>query len=216
MDLRNSELITPQLIANYCYQFSDAEPEALQRLAQKTIEYGQEKMMSGAYLGRILSMISKIVKPQCILEIGTFTGYGSLCLAEGLADNGLLITIEKNPELKSFSQSHIDELGYTDRIKQHIGDAAEIISELDHTFDLVFIDAAKRQYVNYYELVLPKVRPGGIILADNTLWKGTVVQDQADKLGEGIKKFNAHVRNDDRVNNVLLSLDDGLNLIIKK
>lgn len=216
MDLRNSELITPQLIANYCYQFSDAEPEVLQRLAQKTIEYGQEKMMSGAYLGRILSMISKIVKPQCILEIGTFTGYGSLCLAEGLADNGLLITIEKNPELKSFSQSHIDELGYTDRIQQHIGDAAEIISELDHTFDLVFIDAAKRQYVNYYELVLPKVRPGGIILADNTLWKGTVVQDQADKLGEGIKKFNTHVRNDDRVNNVLLSLDDGLNLIIKK
>ncbi len=215
MEIRNSNQITPDLIAAYCYEFSSSANAVLERLKLKSESTGQIQMLSGELSGRILAMFSKLIQPDRILEIGTFTGYGTICLCEGLTEHGRIFTIEKNPELEGFSNASLEELGIKDKVVQIIGDAAEIIPTLDEQFDLVFIDAAKRQYINYFELVLPMLRKGGVILADNTLWKGAVIQEEADRLGEGIKAFNKHVAGDERVHNVLLPVDDGINLIIK-
>ena len=173
-------------------------------------------MLSGSFLGRLLSMVSKMVSPKTILEIGTFTGYGTLCLAEGLQPGGTLITLEKNENLKEFYNEQLSSIGSDKTIIQKLGDAAEIIPTLNYTFDLVFMDAAKRQYRNYYDLLFDKLRPGGIIMADNVLWKGKVVTDDVDKLGKGLMLFNEYIVNDDRVDNILLPIDDGVNLIRKK
>lgn len=215
MDLRNSKLITPQIIAEYCYSHTSDPNELLDEIKVKTERHGHMKMMSGDFLGRFLSLMSKVMQPRVILEVGSFTGYGTMCLAEGLHPEGRLITIEKNPELKGFSSDQFSRMKPPKNITQLIGDASEIIGSLEETFDLVFIDAAKRQYIDYYEAILPKLRSGGVILADNTLWKGTVTDEHSDKLGEGIKRFNTHVKDDDRVTNILLPIDDGVNFIMK-
>jgi caffeoyl-CoA O-methyltransferase len=160
-------------------------------------------------------MLSKMIRPHNILELGTYTGYGTLCLSEGLQVGGTIHTIEKNRSLKGFAQDVYHKAGISDNVIQHIGDAAEIITSIDSTFDLVFIDAAKRQYIKYIDLVLPKMTSGGIILADNVLWKGKVVSDDNDKLGEGLDAFNRYVMDHPDIENIILPLDDGLNLIRK-
>jgi len=170
-------------------------------------------MISGPFLGRFLSLISLIKKPQYILEIGTFTGYGSICLLNGLRAGGKLITIDKDEAMKAYSDKAFNK---HQNIEHILGDASEIISELNYQFDLVFIDAAKRKYIEYFDLVLPKLNPGGIILADNVLWKGKVVSKENDKLGEGLDAFNKYIMTHPQVDNILIPIDDGINMIIKK
>ncbi|MBT8231487.1 MAG: O-methyltransferase [Saprospiraceae bacterium] len=208
--------ITSKEIRAYCEKWSKEGGQHLSELQNKSEITAQTKMLSGPFLGRFLSLISKILNPQTILELGTFTGYGTLCLAEGLRDNGKIITIEKNAELKQFYSEYVTEMNPHIDIVQHIGDAAEIIPKLEDTFDLVFIDAAKRQYKNYYDLLFDKLNPGGVVLADNVLWKAKVVTKDVDKLGQGLMTFNEYIYNDDRVDNIILPIDDGINLIRKK
>ena len=216
MEERLQTKITPEIIARYCYDHSSEEDALLRELEEKTRTTGQIKMMSGAFLGNFLTVVSKSIRPKYILEVGSFTGYGSICLSRGLVDEGKIITIEKNPELEGFANEYYERLGISEKLIQIIGDASEIIESLDYSFDLVFIDAAKRQYINYYEQILPKLRKGGVILADNTLWKGTVVDKEKDKLAEGLDAFNKHVKKDQRVDNILLPIDDGVHYIVKK
>lgn len=217
MEERKFDQITPRAILEYCYDHSKmVNAEALKRLEVRTREHGQIKMLSGPYLGKFLSMISSIIRPKYILEIGGFTGYGTACLAMGLQEEGKIISIEKNPELKGFADDIYEDLGISHKIDQRIGDARDIISTLDYSFDLVFIDAAKRQYIDYFEMVLPCIRKGGVILADNTLWKGSLVHPSLDKMGEGLDGFNKHIKSDTRVDNILMPLDDGVHFIIKK
>jgi predicted O-methyltransferase YrrM len=208
--------ITSPEIRKYCELLSKKPNQHLNDLEKKSAITEQTKMLSGSFLGRLLSMVSKMVSPKTILEIGTFTGYGTLCLAEGLQSGGTLITLEKNENLKEFYNEQLSSISSDKTIIQKLGDAAEIIPTLDYTFDLVFMDAAKRQYKNYYDLLFDKIRPGGIIMADNVLWKGKVVTDDVDKLGKGLMLFNEYIVNDDRVDNILLPIDDGVNLIRKK
>lgn len=208
--------ITSPEIRKYCEAHSKKPGQHLNDLEEKSAITEQTKMLSGSFLGRLLSMISKMVAPKTILEIGTFTGYGTLCLAEGLQPGGTLITLEKNTQLKNFYSEQLPSIQQDITVIQKLGDAAEIIPTLDYTFDLIFMDAAKRQYKNYYELLFDKIRPGGIIMADNVLWKGKVATDDVDKLGEGLMLFNEYIVNDNRVDNILLPIDDGINLIRKK
>ena len=173
-------------------------------------------MLSGEYLGQYLRMMSMILKPKYVLEFGTFTGYGSICLLEGLQAGGQVYTLEKDATHADISAKHFRDFGATDQITMLTGDAMEAIAEINHPWDLVFIDAAKRQYIKYYEYVLPLMPSGGVILADNVLWKGIVATDNLDKLGEGLHAFNQHVFQDDRVENMILPLDDGVHFIVKK
>jgi len=174
-------------------------------------------MMSGVVQGRFLSMISAMSAPKRILEIGTFTGYSALCLAQGLATGGVLHTIEQNDELEELICQGISKAGLTERIVLHIGDAIEVIPQIEEIFDLVFIDGDKREYVAYYEAAMEKLRPGGFILADNVLWDGKVLEKPIphDAQTQGIVAFNAHVQADPRVENVLLPLRDGLMMMRK-
>lgn len=163
-------------------------------------------------------MICRMIAPVRILELGTFTGYSALCMAEALPDNGELHTIEIDDELETFIRKYFDRSPYRDRIHLHIGDAREVVPRLDGTFDMVFIDANKRLYCDYYDLVFDKVRPGGFILADNTLWDGKILQSPlpSDAQTIGIMRFNEKVATDTRVEKVILPLRDGLTLIYKK
>ncbi|MEL6926370.1 MAG: class I SAM-dependent methyltransferase, partial [Bacteroidota bacterium] len=169
-------------LQDYCEAHSSTQSELLYRLERETyLKTLAPQMMSGQLQGRLLSLLSKLLRPNCILEIGTFTGYATLCLAEGLSANGQLHTIEGNEELSYISQKYFDESAFASRIHPHIGDAKTIIPQLDLTFDLVFIDAAKLHYALFFDLVIDKVRPGGILLADNVLWSGKVVRNATDK-----------------------------------
>jgi predicted O-methyltransferase YrrM len=166
----------------------------------------------------MLSMISRMLKPRRILEVGTFTGYSAICLSEGLAENGVLITIDKNHELQEMVQRYFKEAGISSQVDYIIGDAMEVIPELDGTFDLIYLDADKENYCNYFDLLIEKVNPGGYLLADNVLWSGKVLEDSPNKLDRetlGIKEFNQKVHNDQRVENVLLPIRDGLMLLRK-
>ena len=217
MENDKSNNITSKEIYDYCKRYSSKPSTELSELEQETTEkIGQEKMLTGAFLGRTLSLLSKMLKPNRILEIGTFTGYGTINLASGLQTGGKIITIEINESLKDFAAPHFKKAGIENKVIQIIGDASKVINSINEEFDLVFIDAAKRQYIDYYELVLPKLKSGGIIIADNVLWKGLVTSEDIDKLGEGLDAFNKHVAKDDRVESVLLPIDDGINLIRKK
>jgi caffeoyl-CoA O-methyltransferase len=207
--------ITSPEIDAYCKALTSPQSTYIQELDIKSQGTDKPQMISGAYLGKLLSIMSKMLSPHTILELGTFTGYGTLCLSEGLQEKGVIHTIEKNPKLKGFADELFDKAGIRCQIIQHIGDAAEIIPEIDATFDLVFIDAAKRQYIKYFDLVLPKMKSGGIIIADNVLWKGKVASDDNDKLGEGLDAFNKYVMAHSEVENVLIPIDDGLHLIRK-
>ena len=205
-------------IETYITDHSSPEDDLLKRLNREThLKVLNPRMLSGHVQGRFLEMISKMIRPQRILEIGTYTGYSAICLAKGLAGNGILHTIEVNPELEEFAKRYFREAGLESQIIQHGGDALELLPQIDETFDLVFIDAAKESYLDYYHLIFDKVRKGGFILADNALWDGKVVDPNQvqDKETQGIMAFNDFIRKDDRVENVLLSLRDGI-MIIRK
>ena len=208
----------PKALQDYAQNNSDKEPEILQELNRETyVKMLFPRMLSGHHQGRFLSMISKLVKPKRALEIGTFTGYAAICLAEGLADGGSLITMDKNEELKDLAQSYFKKAGLKDQIDLMIGNAMELVPKLEGPFDLVFIDADKQNYLNYYEMILPKVSIGGIILADNVLWSGHVLdEDVNDKETKGIRSFNKFVTEDERVEKVMVTLRDGITMIRKK
>ena len=201
-----------------CRHIDPAEP-ALARLDRDTHVYHlRPRMVSGHLQGRILKMICRMVQPHRVLELGTFTGYSALCFAEGMAPDGEVHTLEIDDEVEDFAREHFAQSPYGDKVKMYIGDALETIKTLTDTYDLVFIDANKRDYLRYYEAVLPLVRPGGIILADNTLWDGKVVTepDRRDPQTVGIVEFNNFVATDDRVEKVILPLRDGLTILWKK
>lgn len=212
------EFINPQL-NNYAEEHTSAEPGLLQRINRETnLEVLMPRMLSGHLQGRILAMISKMISPAYIVEIGTYTGYSALCMAEGLKENGKLITIEYNEELQSRILGYFNESKYAKLIDLRIGDAIGILPTLESGIDLVFIDADKTNYLNYYNLVFDKLNSGAYILADNVLWSGKVIEDvnldDADTIA--LKKFNTFVQQDERVENILMPVRDGLMLIRKK
>jgi caffeoyl-CoA O-methyltransferase len=176
------------------------------------------RMLSGHLQGRVLKMFCRMLRPRRVLEIGTYTGYATLCMAEGLDDDALIHTVEINDEMEDFILKYLSRSPHKDKVRLHIGDVMDVLPKLDETFDLVFIDADKRLYSDYYDLVFPKVRQGGLILADNTLWDGKVVEEPhpSDKQTVGILRFNDKIKNDARVEKVILPLRDGLTMIWKK
>lgn len=207
-------------LEEYILAHIDEESEALTRLNRETHLYHlRPRMCSGHLQGRLLKMFVRMINPQNILELGTFTGYSALCLAEGLtAPDAELHTIEIDDELEDFIRSHFEASLLANRIHLHIGDAREILPTLGKTFDLVFMDANKREYCEYYDLVFPLLSPGGFIIADNTLWDGKVVDwgKKLDAQTEGILKFNDYVAQDNQVEKVIIPLRDGLTIIYKK
>lgn len=206
----------PEDIARYSEEHTSPESELLKQISRDThAKVMMPRMLSGHVQGRFLSMISKFIQPKTILEIGTYTGYSAICLAEGLAPEGQLITIDVNEELETRVRSYFSQAGLTSKIDYHIGDAAKIIPALNQNFDLVFIDADKENYSLYYELVFEKVNPGGAILADNVLWSGKVTQSKMDKDTHALIEFNKKIQADNRVENLLLPLRDGIMMIRK-
>ncbi|MCD6556965.1 MAG: O-methyltransferase [Bacteroidales bacterium] len=206
-------------IFQYIVNHSDKEDEILTDLSRRTnLTTIHPRMLSGHLQGKLLEFISKMIKPERILEIGTFTGYSAICLAKGLSENGLLFTIEINDERKKIIEEFIDKAEFSDKIKLLIGDAIKQIPKITEVFDLVFIDADKPNYLNYYKAVLPKLKSGGFILVDNVLWDGKVVHkvSKDDMSTKGIFDFNNYVQNDTTVENLMLPLRDGLMLIRKK
>ena len=206
-------------LEEYILAHISPEGEMLRRLNRETHLYHlRPRMCSGHLQGRLLKMFVRMIAPKAILELGTFTGYSALCLAEGIAPDGVLHTIEIDDELEDFIRAHFDASEYGSRIVLHIGDAEQIIPTLDTRFDLVFIDANKRDYVAYYEMAMQVLNPGGFIIADNTLWDGKVVTctEKIDAQTAGILAFNDHVAADDRVEVVIIPLRDGLTIIHKK
>lgn len=205
-------------IEAYCEAHTTPECELLHRLNRQTnLETVNPRMLSDQLQGQFLTFISKMLRPERILEIGTFTGYSALCLAEGLSTTGQLHTIEVNVEYEDRIREYFGQSPLGKQIILHIGDALQVVSTLDTTWDLVFIDADKEDYLSYYESVLPSVRKGGFILADNVLWNGKVVQEAAgnDRDTRAILAFNDHVQNDSRVRNLLLPFRDGIMIIEK-
>ena len=208
-----------QELEQYILHHIENEGQLLSQLNRDThVNLLRPRMLSGHLQGRILKMICRMISPVRILELGTFTGYSALCMAEALPDNGELHTIEIDDELETFILKYFDRSPYRDRIHLHIGDAREVVPQLDGPFDMVFIDANKRLYCDYYDLVFDKVRPGGFILADNTLWDGKILQPPlpSDEQTIGIMRFNEKIAADTRVEKVILPLRDGLTLIYKK
>lgn len=206
-------------IEDYIIDHSDPEDPVLAELNRKTnLKILRPRMLSGHLQGKILEMISKMIQPQKILEIGTYTGYSAICLAKGLKNNGVLHTIELNDELEHFIRKYFKKAGLENQIKLHIGNALEIIPDIKEQFDLVFIDGDKREYLKYYHTVFKLVKTGGFILADNVLWSGKVIEQESpdDKYTRGILAFNEWIKNDSRVEKVILPLRDGLTLIRKK
>jgi caffeoyl-CoA O-methyltransferase len=201
------------LLLKYC----EPESELLQRIDREThLKVLMPRMLSGHYQGRVLSMLSKMIRPSRILEIGTFTGYASLCLAEGLAENGKLYTLDINVELEDMVRKNFLDSPYNQHISYILGDATETIRQLDEVFDLVFIDADKKNNGTYYDLVFDKIRPGGLIIVDNVLWSGKVLSNQQDKDTKNISIFNDKIAADDRVEKLILPVRDGLFIIRKK
>ena len=206
-------------IEDYVVAHTSEESEILKQLNREThLKALRPRMLSGHLQGRLLSMFSNMVKPEKILEIGTYTGYATICLAEGLSENGIIHTIEKNIELENFASKYFAKTGIQNKVKFHLGNALDIIPKLDETFDLVFIDADKENYSKYFQLIIDKVKPGGLIIADNVLWGGKVIENVPDKDKEtlGIVEFNELVNNDERVENLMLPFRDGLMLMRKK
>lgn len=203
------------LLENYIVDNSQAEPTLLTELTREThLKVVQPRMITGHFQGRVLSMLSKLISPKYILEIGTYTGYSALCLAEGLQKDGELHTIEVNEELHQLQRKYFDKSAYGNQIVQHTGDALEVIPSLDFTFDLVFIDAQKVNYDAYFEAVIQKTKPGSVILSDNVLWSGKVVEplDKSDKATAALLAYNEKLSRDPRVETVLLPIRDGLTL----
>ncbi len=200
-------------LENYSAEHSENEPELLEQLNRETHQkILQPRMLSGHFQGRVLSMLSKLINPQHILEVGTYTGYATLCLAEGLKDNGTIDTIDVNEELYDFQKKYFDRSQWNTQIKQHLGDALEIIPKLGKKFDLVFIDADKENYVNYFHLIVPLMNKGGVILSDNVLWSGKVLEPVKpnDTSTAVLIEYNKLLKDDPRVETVLLPIRDGL------
>jgi caffeoyl-CoA O-methyltransferase len=208
------------LINQYCIEHTSQEDEVLKSLSRYThANILQPRMLSGHFQGRLLSMFSKMIRPKNILEIGTYTGYSALCLAEGLAENGKLITIDVNAEREDLVNEYIEKANMKDRIHHIIGDAYNIVKSIPHSFDLVFIDADKQNYIRYYELILDKLSPNGYILLDNMLWDGKVIDEDSlrkDKDAQLLDILNKQIQSDERVENILLPIRDGLMLVRKK
>lgn len=206
-------------IEEYILQHIDEEGDLLKNLNRDAhVNLLRPRMLSGHLQGRLLKMFCRLVQPKRILEIGTYTGYATLCLAEGAPDDAEIHTLEVNDELEDFIMKHLHKSKLEDKIHLHIGDALKIIPTLNETFDLVFIDANKRHYCQYYDLIFDKVRPGGLIIADNTLWDGKVLETphHTDKQTIGIQEFNNMIAKDNRIEKVILPMRDGLTLIWKK
>jgi len=202
-------------LENYAAQHTEDEPLLLQQLNKRThLNVLQPRMISGHFQGRFLSLLSKMVQPRTILEIGTYTGYATLCLAEGLHPEGVLHTIDIKEELTDLQREFFDRSGYGNQIVQHLGKAADIIPSLNTTFDLVFIDADKQNYAHYFDLVIEKMNRGGIILSDNVLWSGKVVEEvkHNDKHTQALMAYNQKIKDDPRVETVLLPIRDGITL----
>ncbi|MDH6354946.1 caffeoyl-CoA O-methyltransferase [Dysgonomonas sp. PH5-45] len=208
-----------EALEDYVLQHIDEESDLLKQLDRDAhVNLLRPRMLSGHLQGRILKMFCRLLNPRHILEIGTYTGYATLCLAEGAAHDAEIHTIEVNDELEDFILKHLHKSKLKDKIHLHIGDAMRIIPTIDCIFDLVFIDANKRHYVEYYDLIFDKVRSGGLIIADNTLWDGKVLDEphHTDKQTIGIQIFNEKIAKDERVEKVILPIRDGLTLIWKK
>ena len=209
------------LLEDSLFQYTEGhtspESDLLRKINREThSQILMPQMLSGHLQGRILAFFSKMIKPTRVLEIGTYTGYSSICLAEGLKENGTLITIDINEELEQRVRAYFAEARLTDRIQYLVGDALDIIPDLEGPFDLVFIDADKTNYRNYYDLVFDKISPGGHLIADNVLWGGKVVENTDDEETVAIKDFNNRIQNDDRVENVLFPVRDGIMVVRKK
>ena len=212
MDFLSSE------IENYSLSHTSEENDLLKDLNRQThVQVLQPRMLSGHLQGRILSMFSHMIRPSRVLEIGTYTGYSALCIAEGISENGKIITIDSNKELEPFTRTYFSKSKFNNQIEFIVGNALNVIPQLEETWDLVFIDADKENYLNYYELVLKNVRKGGFIIADNVLWSGKVTQEISSNDNEtyGIVEFNKKVNEDSRVENVLVPVRDGL-MVLKK
>lgn len=202
-----------QLLLKYC----EPESELLQQIDRETnLKVLMPRMLSGHYQGRVLSMLSKMVNPKRILEIGTFTGYATLCLAEGLTADGILYTLDINAELEDMVRKSFAQSGYHKQINYILGDATTTINTINEVFDLVFIDADKKNNGTYYDLVFDRIRPGGLVIVDNVLWSGKVLSNQQDKDTKNIVTFNNNIANDGRVEKLILPVRDGLFIIRKK
>ena len=212
MDFLSSE------IENYSLSHTSEENDLLKDLNRQThVQVLQPRMLSGHLQGRILSMFSCMIRPSRVLEIGTYTGYSALCIAEGISENGKIITIDSNKELEPFTRTYFSKSKFNDQIEFIVGNALSVIPQLEEIWDLVFIDADKENYLNYYESVLKNVRKGGFIIADNVLWSGKVTQEISpnDNETSGIVEFNKKVNEDSRVENVLVPVRDGL-MVLRK
>ena len=205
----------PDKLDDYVVAHSQEEPELLQQLSRETWrKVLAPRMLSGHFQGRVLSMISKLINPKNILEIGTYTGYSALCLAEGMQPKGQLHTIDTNEELYDLQRKYFDKSNYGNQIVQPIGNALDIIPSLKETFDLVFIDADKQNYPNYLDIILPKLRTGSVILSDNVLWTGKIIEPllKGDKDTEALIKYNKMTNNHPQLETVLLPIRDGLTI----
>ena len=205
-------------IEDYIRKNSSKEPEVLKDLNKETyLKVLNPRMLSGHLQGRFLSIITKLIKPKKILEIGTYTGYSAIYMAEGLIENGIIHTIDINEELVSIQNKYFAKSKCNNSIIQHVGDARNIIKSINEKFDLVFLDADKENYIEYFKLVIEKVKKGGLIIADNVLWTGKVVEPDKDddELTQYLIDFNKMINEDDRVENIILPLRDGLNIILK-
>ncbi len=205
----------PEDLDTYVVNHTQKEPELLQQLTRETYQkILQPRMLSGPYQGRVLSMLSKLIHPKKILEIGTYTGYSALCLMEGIQQDGELHTIDINEELEDFQRKYFDLSPYGKQIYQHIGDASKIIPDLDIKFDLVFIDADKPNYPTYFEIIIGKMNSGGIILSDNVLWSGKVIEkvSEDDLSTKALLEYNTLLVEDHRIETVLLPIRDGLTI----
>ena len=212
------EFITKEL-SDYCENNTSAEADILAQLNREThLKVVSPRMLSGHLQGRFLSFISKLQQPKLVVEIGTYTGYSALCLAEGLAENGKLISIDVNEETSAFAKSFIEKTEYADKINLILADAKDYIPTIKESIDLVFIDADKKNYLNYYHLVIDKLNKGGLIIADNVLWSGKITMPESamDKETLALHQFNQFVQQDNRVENMLLPIRDGLMIVRKK
>ena len=206
-------------IKNYAEKHTSGESELLRELREKTFgERNDKSMLSGFYQGRLLAMLSKMLPPKRILEIGTYMGYSALCLAEGLSGDGKIITLDMQPETQRIAKSFWTKSDLNDKIDGRLGDAAQIIPTLDETFDLVFIDADKPNYASYFDLVFPKMRVGGLIIADNVLWSGKVLDTKTndDESTIALDEYNRKINADERVSNILFAVRDGLMIARKE